>query len=173
MDAVRRSAHRAPRPNGTARHGQAHPWHPLAVALPLAGPAVLAVRRQCTVAVLAVAYASALAYSLVGYGRGPLSPALVVAFITTVAAGHRRAPLACLVAGWVGFVWVGPFLGQGRWPSLGGVVGLAAWLLLLFAAGEAIRVRQVRAIERAEVREAGARRAVSEEPSGSPASSTT
>jgi signal transduction histidine kinase len=146
-----------------AHHGHAqHPWHLLAVVFLAAGPAALVLRRRYPLAVLAVAYAAALGYWLV-YGRGPLFLTLIVAFITTVVAGHRRAALACLAAGYIGFLWLPPLVGQGRWPSLGGALGLAAWLLVLFAAGEAIRVRQVRAAERNQVRAAEARRAVSEE----------
>jgi signal transduction histidine kinase len=149
---------------GAARHGQVHhPWHLLAIVLLVAGPAALAARRTYPAAVLAVAFSAALAYWLAGYGRGPQFPALVVAFITTVVAGRRRAAIGCLVAGYVGFLWVGPLVGPRRWPGWGGVLGLAAWLLVLFAAGEALRVRRVRAAERAQVREAESQREVSEE----------
>jgi signal transduction histidine kinase len=140
-----------------------HQWNPLAVVLLAVGPAAMLVRRRHPVAVLGVTYATAFAYWLVGYGRGPLFPALIVALITTVFAGHRRAAIAGLLAGFVGFLWLGPLVGQYSWPPLDGVLGLAAWLLVLFAAAEALRVRQVRAAERAQVRAAEARRAVSEE----------
>src|SRR5579871_1444906 len=149
---------------GAAHHHQPqHAWHPLAVALVAAGPAALLVRRRYPVAVLAVAYSAALAYWLAGYGRGPLFLTLIVAFVTAVMAGRRRAAIACLLAGFVGFLWVGPLFGQGRWPGWAGVLGLLAWLLVLFGAGEALRVRQLRAVERAQVRAAESGRAVSEE----------
>jgi signal transduction histidine kinase len=104
-----------------------------------------------------------LAYWVIGYGRGPLFLALIVALITTVMSGHRRAAVASLVVGFTGFLWLAPALGRESWPSVGGVLALAAWLLVLLAAGEAIRVRQTRASERAQVRRAEVARQVSEE----------
>src|SRR5206468_2822406 len=63
-----------------ARHQHVHHrWDPLAVILLAAGPAALLVRRRHPVAVLAVAEATALAYWVIGYGRGPLFLALIVA----------------------------------------------------------------------------------------------
>jgi signal transduction histidine kinase len=149
---------------GAAQHQHVHrPWDPLAVVLLAAGPVALVVRRRYPVAVLAVALSSALAYWVLGYGRGPLFLALIVALITTVMSGHRRAAVASLVVGFTGFLWLAPALGRESWPSVGGVLALAAWLLVLLAAGEAIRVRQTRASERAQVRRAEVARQVSEE----------
>ena len=136
-----------------------HPWDPVGVVLLAAGPVALVVRRRYPVEVLAVALVTALAYWMIGYGRGPLFLALIVALLHAVATGHRRAAIGALAAGYVGFLWLGP----GGGPSLAGAVGLAAWLMVLYAGGEAIRVRRQRVAERAQVREAEARRQVSEE----------
>lgn len=147
-----------------AHHQTAHhAWDAGAVVLLAAGPAALVVRRRYPVAVLVVTFSTALAYSVVGFGRGPGFLALIVAFFTAAAMGHRRAAITSLVAGYAAFSVLAPLLGNGNWPTLGGAVGLAAWLLVLFAAGEAIRIRRVRNYERAQVREAQARRQVSEE----------
>jgi signal transduction histidine kinase len=147
-----------------ARHQHVHrPWDALAVALLAAGPIALLVRRRYPVAVLAVALSTALAYWVIGYGKGPLFLALIVAFITTVLTGHRRAAVASLAVGFTGFLWLAPVLGREKWPSLGGVLALAAWLLVLLAGGEAIRARGARAGELARVREAEVARQVSEE----------
>jgi signal transduction histidine kinase len=140
-----------------------HPWDPLGFVLLLAGPVALVVRRRFPVAVLAVAYSTTLAYWVVGYGRGPLFLALIVAFVTAVVEGHRKAAVVSLVAGYLGFLGLEPVLGRGQWPSRGAAVGLAAWLLVLLAAAEAIRIRRVRTAEAARVRVAEARRQVSEE----------
>jgi hypothetical protein len=61
------------------------------VALLGAGPAALVVRRRMPVATLAMAFASTLAYWLIGYVRGPVFLSLLVAFVTAVMAGHRVA----------------------------------------------------------------------------------
>jgi signal transduction histidine kinase len=147
-----------------ARHQHVHhPWDPLAVVLLAAGPAALVVRRRYPVAVLVVTLATALAYWVIGYGRGPLFVALIVAFITAVIEGHRVAAITSLVVGHSGFLWLGPLFGRSRSPTLASVVGLAAWLLVLFGVAEAIRVRRLRAVEAAHVREEESRRRVSEE----------
>jgi signal transduction histidine kinase len=149
---------------GAARHQHVHrPWDLLAVALLAAGPIALLVRRRFPVGVLSVALSTALAYWVIGYGKGPLFLALIVAFITAVVSGHRRAAVASLAVGFTGFLWLAPALGREKWPSLGGVLALAAWLLVLLAGGEAIRVRRARAGELARVREAEVARQVSEE----------
>jgi signal transduction histidine kinase len=147
-----------------SQHGEVrHPWAPVAVVLLAAGPVALVVKRRYPAAVLAVTQVTALAYLVLGYGRGPMFLGLVVALLNALASGRRRAAIATLIAGFVGFAWLGPLFHHGRWPSLIGVLGLAAWLLVLYAAGEAIRVRRVRAAERAQVRAADARRKMSEE----------
>lgn len=148
----------------SAHHQQArHPSDPVADVLFVAGTAALVLRRRYPVAVLAVTFSTALAYGVIGYGRGPEFFSLIVAFLTAAAMGHRRAAVASLVAGFVGFSSLGPLLGRSRSPTLEGSVALAAWLLVLLAAGEAIRVRRLRSAERALVREAESRRQVSEE----------
>jgi signal transduction histidine kinase len=147
-----------------AHHQQVHhPWDPGAVALLAVGPAALAWRRRYPVAVLWVALASALAYWVIGYGRGPLFLALIVALINALVEGHRRAAIASLAAGYTGFLWLGPLLGRDSWPPVQNALALAAWLLVLFGVGEAMQTRKVRAAERARVREADTRRKASEE----------
>jgi signal transduction histidine kinase len=140
-----------------------HPWDVGAVVLLAAGPAALVVRRRYPVAVLAIALGTALAYWVIGYGRGPLFLALILALFTAIVEGHPRAAIASLAVGYVGFLWLGPLLGRGSAPPVVNVVGLAAWLLVLFGAGEAIQIRKVRAAERARVRQADAKRRASEE----------
>jgi signal transduction histidine kinase len=147
-----------------AHHQHVHrPWDAGAVALLVAGPVALVVRRRYPVAVLWAALSTALAYWVIGYGRGPLFLALIVAFLTSVTEGHRRAAVASLAFGYVGFLWLGPALDRGSWPPVLNILALAAWLLVLLAAGEALRSRRVHTAERARVREAESRQRASEE----------
>jgi signal transduction histidine kinase len=147
-----------------AHHQQVrHPWDAGAVALLAAGPLALVVRRRRPVAVLWIALSTALAYWVIGYGRGPLFLALIVALLTAISEGHRLAAVASLAVGYFGFLWLGPALGHGRSPPILNVLALAAWLLVLYAAGEAIRARRVRSAEGARVREAESRQRASEE----------
>lgn len=149
---------------GVSVHGGHHdPWEPAAVVLTVAGPAALLVRRRFPVVSLAVALSAALAYWVVGFGRGPLFPALIVAFGTAVVSGRRAAALASLVVGYVGFLWLRPLLGWGSSPNVAGVVALAAWLLVLLGIGEAVRARRLRSAAMEQAREADASRLVSEE----------
>src|SRR6266480_3472285 len=82
----------------------------LGVTLLVVGPAALLFRRRWPRLVLAVALATTLAYSVIGYARGPIFFALIVAFGTVVIAGDRRAAIVSLVVGYLGFLWLGPLL---------------------------------------------------------------
>ena len=149
---------------GAAHHQHVHhQWDVGAVVLLAAGPLALVVRRHYPVPVLWVALSTALAYWLVGYGRGPLFLALIIALLTAVADGHRAAGIASLLVGYAGFLWLGPAIGRGSWPPLLNVMALAAWLLVLFGAGEWLRARRRRVAERAQLLEAESRQRASDE----------
>ena len=128
-----------------------------------AGPIALLARRRFPVAVYAVVLGVTLAYSVIGYPRGPIFLSLLVAFFTVVIAGHRLAAIVGLVAGFFGFTWLAYLLDREPAPSTAAVVGLAAWLLVILSAAEFIRVRRERAVEAARIREEEARRRASEE----------
>jgi signal transduction histidine kinase len=130
----------------------------VAAALLLAGPAALVVRRRFPVAVYATAFASTLAYVGLGYPAGPIFFGLIAAFLTVVVAGHRAVGWSGLAAGYVAFM-----LADGDVPGWIPAVGLAAWLLVLAAAGEGLRLRRVRAEETARAREEEAHRRAGEE----------
>jgi signal transduction histidine kinase len=138
-------------------------WDIGAVALLAAGPVALVVRRRFPAAVLAVSLGTALAYWEVGYGRGPVFFALIAALFTAVLEGQRRAAIASVVVGYVTFLWLGPLIGRGKAPAVQNILALAAWLLVLLGAAEAIQIRSLRAAERARVKEADAKRRASEE----------
>ncbi|HEX2042215.1 MAG TPA: sensor histidine kinase [Acidimicrobiales bacterium] len=135
----------------------------LGMALLLAGPAALVVRRRYPSAVLAATLAATLAYWLIGYVRGPIFLALIVAFATVVMGGRRWVAWASLAVGYVAFLWLGDLLDREPAPTLAQVVGLAAWLLALATTTEVIRVRRERAAELGRARQEEARRRASEE----------
>src|SRR2546421_4096001 len=127
----------------------------LAVMLLIAGPVMLAFRRRAPVAVLVGVFGVTLAYDVVGYPRGPIFLALIVAFFGAALAGHRLAAGATLVAGYAGFLWLAHLPDRKPRPPLGQAVGLGAWLLVLGTASEVVRVRRERAAQ--------ARRTIEEE----------
>jgi signal transduction histidine kinase len=139
------------------------PEDALGIALLVAGAMALAFRQRFPVAVLAVAFGTTLAYSVIGYAGGPIFVSLIVAFFTAVLAGRRKEAIASLVAGYLGFLWLGALLHRGHAAGLAPALGLAAWLLVMLAAAEALRVRRTRQEEAAHIAAEEARRRVSEE----------
>jgi signal transduction histidine kinase len=127
------------------------------------GPVALMARRRFPVAVYAIVFGAALAYSVIGYPRGPIFFSLIVAFYTVVVTGHRLVAIIGLGAGYLGFLWLPFLLGTDKAPTAGGQVGLAAWLLVILSAAEFVRVRRERAIESARIHQEEARRRASEE----------
>jgi len=155
-----------------AAHNQpaSRPLDAVGLALLAAGPVATLARRRRPVAVLAFAFAVTLLYWRLDYPRGPIFLALIVAFFTAVLAGHRLAAWLFLGAGYVAFLWLGPLLGDGPLPGLAPAAGLAAWLLVLGAGAEILRVRRAylrateqRAVEAERTREEEALRRASEE----------
>lgn len=134
-----------------------------AIALLVAGPMALVVRRQYPAAVLIFAQATTLVYWLLDYPGGPVFLAVIVAFFTAVMKGRRLIAWTVLVVGFVSFPWLPYFLGNTSAPSVAHILGLAAWLLVLGTVAEVVRVRQERAREAARTREEQARRRASEE----------
>jgi signal transduction histidine kinase len=86
-----------------------------------------------------------------------------VAYLTAAVRGHRFAAVAAAVAGLAVFPWLDAVLRDRPGPSFVGVAGLAAWLLVLLGAAEAVRIRRERAAEAARIQEEEARRRASEE----------
>jgi signal transduction histidine kinase len=147
-----------------AQHQPARrPFDAGTIALVIIAAGALALRRRHPVAVLSLVFAVTLVYDLVGYANGPIWLALVVAYLTAVVGGHRLAAAITAVAGVGVFPWLDALLGNGPAPSPAGIAALAAWLLVLLGAGEAVRVRRERAAETIRIREEEARRRASEE----------
>jgi signal transduction histidine kinase len=139
------------------------PLDALAYVLLAAGPLALMARRRFPVAVYAFVFSATLAYSLIGYARGPIFVSLIIAFYNTVLTGHRLVAVVGLALGYFGFAWLPYLLGKEGAPGLAASLGLAAWLLVLLSVAEFVRVRKERGIEAVRVREEEARRRASEE----------
>jgi signal transduction histidine kinase len=135
----------------------------LAFVLLAIGPLGLVFRRRHPAAVLGIVFAATLLYAVIGYTAGPIYLSLIVAFGTAVIAGYRALGWLSVLAGWVLFLWLGPAFGRGGAPSALQAVALAAWLLVLLAAAEAVRGRRERAAEARRRREQEARRRADEE----------
>jgi signal transduction histidine kinase len=148
-----------------AGHNQPERWtlDALGVALLLAGPAALLVRRRWPEVSLVVSFSAALAYWLTDYPRGPAGfPALIFALFNAVLAGRRAFAWGTLAVGYVGFTVLPPLLHQESW-SVGGALALAAWLLVIGTVAEILRTRRQRQAELAHVQAEEARRRASEE----------
>ena len=83
--------------------------------------------------------------------------------MTTVRAGDRIAARVAVIAGWVLFLWLPAALGVTGAPTVLAALAIAAWLLVLLAAAEALRGRQERAAEARRARQEEARRKADEE----------
>jgi signal transduction histidine kinase len=135
----------------------------LAFVLLVLGPLALVERRRRPVAVLALVFATTLAYVAIGYTSGPIFLSLVIAFGTVVVAGYRRLGWLSVLAGWVLFSWLPPAVGHGGAPTVLEALALAAWLLVLLAAAEGLRLRRERAADAQRQREQEAQRSADEE----------
>jgi signal transduction histidine kinase len=133
------------------------------IALLALGIAALPFRRQFPTTALAVTFATTLAYWSLGYPRGPVFVALVVSFISVVLTGRRVAAVMTIIAGFLLFPWLGYAVGRLPSPTIGGVVGLAAWLTTLFSISELVRNRRERARDAERSREEVMRRRAADE----------
>jgi signal transduction histidine kinase len=132
-------------------------------ALLAAGGAVLVARRRFPVLVLAATYATTLSYLAVERHGGAEWLAVIVAFGTAIYCGRRRAAVAFLVAGYVGFLWGPALLGRHHAPSAVFALSLGSGLVVLLGVAESIRLRRQRALALARSREEELRRRTSEE----------
>lgn len=113
------------------------------------GAAALPFRHRFPVGVLAFVLGTTLAYWSLGYPKGPIFLALLIALFQAVLTGHRRAAIASLAIGFIGFPWLGYVIGREPVPHWGEVAGLAAWLIALLAITELVRSRRDRVREMA------------------------
>ena len=148
---------------GSHRQPEREALDVLAYALLAAGPLALLVRRRYPASVLLVNFGAALAYVMLGYPRGPIFLSLIVALFAAVLAGRRLVAWAVLAAGYGAFLWLPRVADVDPAPTLGAIIGLAAWLGLLGTLAEVARVRRERAAERARMEAEEKRRRASEE----------
>ncbi len=164
--------------SGAAAHGHGHGGHscwwasscqtpsqldPLAYMLLALGPVALLVRRQHPRAVLAFVFAVTLVYVALGYVQGPNYVSLVFAVLAAAMAGDRIAASAGVIAGWVAFLWLPAALGTAGAPTALAALAITAWLLVLLAGAEGVRVRREQVAEARRARELRARRQADEE----------
>jgi signal transduction histidine kinase len=137
---------------------------PAAVALLMAGPVALLFSRRHPAAVLGATFAAALAYSAADYyPRGLVFIALIVAFWSAMLHGQRRVAWLSLLAGYPIFVVILPATGAQAAPSAAWASGIAAWMLLLAASAEIVRIRSERGKQTALARAELSRRIAGEE----------
>ncbi|MHB1810202.1 MAG: hypothetical protein ACYCU0_13065, partial [Solirubrobacteraceae bacterium] len=135
----------------------------LAYVLLALGPLALLLRRQHPRAVLAFVFVVTLAYVALDYPQGPSFLSLVFAIVMAARAGEQIAARGAVLASWVALLWLPSALGSTGTPTLTAVLASAAWLLLLLALGEWMRVRRERAVEARRTRELQAGRQADEE----------
>jgi signal transduction histidine kinase len=133
------------------------------ITLLLLGAAALPWRLRYPSWVLGFVFVTTAAYWGLGYARGPIFFALIIALINAVMTGHRRAAIASVVAGFLCNPWLGYLLGRSDPPSVGYILGLAAWLVALISLGEALRNRRDQAREAARSQAEALRRRATEE----------
>ncbi len=143
------------------RGAAASPGWPVYLLVAVAGLALIA-RRRYPVAVLAVSLGATLGAGAFT-GNGMIWIALIVAFVNAVLAGKRLAAVASLVIGYVVSFWPVWRLGTPGYGSIAVAVGVAAWMLVILAAAEFVRMRRLRGTELAASRADQLRRQASEE----------
>jgi signal transduction histidine kinase len=127
-----------------------------AYTLLMAGPVVLLVRRPVPMLTLAVSLTATVAYALSNYPDGPSFVAVVVALFAAVRTGRRRITWSLTAVAYLAYVGLGraldllgsPFDAFDAFggfsvnkPTLSQSVAVAAWLLVVLALAEAVRVR--------------------------------
>ena len=149
---------------GTYFAGRNQPDHraldAVALALLAAGAAALVFRRKYPGWVLILTAGITLFYVLLGYPKGANFLAMLIAFFTAAMQGRRLIAWAVLAAEFILFPWLPYFLGKEPAPTSTGILGLAAWLLVLATFAEIAYIRQQRIMR---MHEEEARRRAGEE----------
>jgi signal transduction histidine kinase len=133
------------------------------VALVVVAAGALAFRHRYPVPVLLTVFGTIILYFAVGYAPGPIWVTLIVAYFTAVLHGHRLVAAIVAVAGFLVFPWLEFVLRDAPPPSFLGLAALGSWLLVLFGAAEAVRIRRERVAEAFRIQAEERRRRASEE----------
>jgi signal transduction histidine kinase len=128
--------------------------------LAVAGLALIA-RRRYPVEVLAVSLAATLAAGKLGSGLIWL--ALCVAFLNAAIARKRAAAVASVIIGYFASTWPPWLIGTHGHTSAAAAAGIAAWLIVLVAITELVRIRGQRAAALKRSQEEEFRRRASED----------
>ncbi|WP_067453367.1 sensor histidine kinase [Actinomadura macra] len=149
---------------------------PLGIALLLAGPLLLLLRRRNPVATMAATFAVTSLYLLRGYTYGPAPFSAAVAIVAAVTAGRRLAAWVGTGAALAAYFGLTAAIGvplerrgeSGRLfpveePSLSGTIFVIGWALVVLVTAELIRMRGQKAAEAARTRAEEERRQASEE----------
>jgi signal transduction histidine kinase len=145
---------------GGAASGAAPGW-PAYLLLGIGGMALVA-RRRFPTAVLAVAVLAALLAGIRGVS-GMIWIVPIAALFNAVWARKRAAAIASLAVGYLASFWPEWRIGQPGQASVVFAVGVAAWMLILLAVAELIRLRRQRTAALALSRHEQVRRQASEE----------
>jgi signal transduction histidine kinase len=143
-------------------HDRLHDFDVIAGLLLAIGPVALAWRWRYPASVLAVAFASTLAYA-VAYGSGPIWLSLGAAYVNAVFCDRRRVAIASLPLGFVAFQWLPWAIGDARAPSIANSIGLAAWLIVMAVGTELAVSRRRQIVEAARAAASERQREASED----------
>ncbi len=130
----------------------------LGVLLVLVGPAALAFRDKWPLLPVVASIGSVCIYIGLGYAYGPIFVSVVVALVTAVLAGRRRATWVLAAAGFVGFMVASALDPRQHRDSLLRFVLVAGWLVVVLAVAELIRSRRDAFQQRARAEEEARRR---------------
>lgn len=128
-----------------------------------AGMVALPFRHRFPAGTLAVSFAATLAYWSFDYRPGPIFVSLIVALVHALLAGHRRAAVITVMAGYIAFPWLGVVIGRREPPSIASLLVLAAWLIALVSVTEVVRSHRDRTREAAHSQAETLRRQATEE----------
>lgn len=135
----------------------------------LVGPALLLFRHRRPVLVASGTAGATLLYIALGYAYGPVFVSVIIAFVSAVSSGHRRAAWTGLGLLYTGHLLVSHWLrtwlpgGDEGAPSWAEEGALAAWLCLILAAAELVRVRREQTAQARRTREEAVARRADEE----------
>lgn len=115
---------------------------PLGVALLLAGPLLLLLRRRHPLPVFYAVLGISATYLLLGYGYGPVFIALIFAFLAAGTSGSRWYSYAFVPVGYLLMVWPVPSW-RGYVTNGWQAAGLLAWLIVLVSIAEGLRQRRM------------------------------